>query len=205
MGFKIDMHNHSVYSGDSIAEPRELIERAIEIGLDGIAFTEHHSFSASETVEGLKEHYRGRILVFRGAEYSAAEGHLLLFGIKDDRFNDFGLFAPVSEIIRFVREEGGVVVVPHPFRSWLQLRADMKDYPGVSAIEAFNGHTSPEDNERALNAAGELGLPTTGGSDAHSREEVGSCFTEFFDPVSCDNFIGLLRAGNYRGCAKADR
>jgi len=54
-------------------------------------------------------------------------------------------------------------------------------------------------NVRAIEAAGALGLPFTGGSDAHLSEEVGSCYTEFDDVVTSDNFIELLRRGAYRG------
>lgn len=42
MGCHIDMHVHSRASGDSDADPEELILRAINIGLQGIVFTEHY-------------------------------------------------------------------------------------------------------------------------------------------------------------------
>ena len=44
-----------------------------------------------------------------------------------------------------------------------------------------------------------LHLPFTGGSDAHDPKEVGSCYTEFNDKVTSDNFIDLLKQGNYQG------
>ena len=47
-----------------------------------------------------------------------------------------------------------------------------------------------------------ISLPFTGGSDAHRPEEVGSCFTEFDDEVTYDNFIALLTGGRYRGVDK---
>ncbi|MBI5643572.1 MAG: PHP domain-containing protein [Deltaproteobacteria bacterium] len=199
MSFKIDLHNHSTYSEDSTSEALESIERAMEVGLDGIAFTEHHSYTASEPVEKLKEKYKDRILILRGAEYSAAEGHLLLFGIKEDIFNDFGLHAPVDEVIRIVGGRGGVVIAPHPFREWSILRADIFKLKGLSAIEAYNGHNNEDENAKALRAAEVLSLPTTGGSDSHSRDEVGCCFTEFFDHVTEENFLDRIKAGNYRG------
>ena len=55
MKYKIDLHVHSKNSGDNNADPEESIERAIEQGLDGIAFTEHYSFGsigAGGTFEG---------------------------------------------------------------------------------------------------------------------------------------------------------
>lgn len=47
--------------------------------------------------------------------------------------------------------------------------------------------------------ARELNLPFTGGSDAHAPEEVGLCYTMFSDRVSYDNFLDLLRKGEYHG------
>src|SRR5208283_3691088 len=84
MGHNIDIHVHSRNSGDSDADPEELILRAINNGLHGIAFTEHYSFEASEPVEILRERYEHEIMVFRGVEFSAAEGHCLVFGVNTD-------------------------------------------------------------------------------------------------------------------------
>ncbi len=54
-------------------------------------------------------------------------------------------------------------------------------------------------NVKAIETAKALQLPFTGGSDAHAPAEVGSCYTEFRDSVTYDNFVALLREGNYRG------
>jgi predicted metal-dependent phosphoesterase TrpH len=112
--FKIDLHVHSRNSGDNNADPEEIVSRAIELGLDGIAFTEHYSFEASEPVERLREKYRGAIMIFRGVEFSAAEGHCLVFGVDTDR-KDIR-FAPIRDVIRVVTMAGGVVIPTHPYR-----------------------------------------------------------------------------------------
>ncbi len=54
-------------------------------------------------------------------------------------------------------------------------------------------------NVKAINAAKELHLPYTGGSDAHEPREVGSCYTEFRRAVTYDNFIDALKAGKFQG------
>ena len=51
---KIDLHVHSANSGDNPTDPEEVIITAIERGLDGIAFTEHYFYGASEGVEILR-------------------------------------------------------------------------------------------------------------------------------------------------------
>jgi predicted metal-dependent phosphoesterase TrpH len=197
MNYRIDLHVHSQYSGDTDAEPEELIARAVSVGMHGIAFTEHYSFEASEPVEGLRGKYEDSILILRGVELSAAEGHCLVFGANTDRLSIS--HAPVDVIVRVVNEAGGVVIPSHPFRRGSGLGNAIFGMAGLCALEGCNGANLHAFNARAIETAKELNLPFTGGSDAHAPEEVGSCFTEFKDRVSPDNFIALLRKGNYRG------
>ncbi len=195
--FKIDLHVHSKFSGDSSAEPEDIIERAIELGLDGIAFTEHYSYEASEPVEGLKEKYYGHILIFRGVEFSTLEGHCLVFGVNTDRL---GLsLPPVSELIEIVNSKGGVVIPTHPFRGSNSLGDALLTTRGITAIEGYNGYNHHLFNQRAIEVANKLNLPYTGGSDAHDHNEVGQCYTEFFVPVTEDGLVETLKSGKYRG------
>jgi len=195
---KIDLHNHA-FTFESASEPEEVIESAIRAGLDGIAFTEHNSYSATAGADALKERYSGRIRIFRGAEYDAAEGHVLLFGLRDNSFLDLGMFAPLAQLISLITPKGAVAVIAHPFRGWAAFKADLSRVNGICALEAFNGHNSDEENEKAYKAAMSLGLPNTGGSDSHSSSDVGSCYTEFFDEVAEDGLVSALRSGRYRG------
>jgi predicted metal-dependent phosphoesterase TrpH len=197
MTYRVDLHVHSKYSGDTDSEPEEAVIHAIGLNLHGIAFTEHYSYEASEPVERLKEKYRDKIMIFRGVEFSTLEGHCLIFGVNTDNMSI--RYAPVVEIVRRVNEDGGIVIPSHPFRGGNSLGDAIRSVKGFRAIEGYNGYSHHSQNSKAVSVAGELALPYTGGSDAHEPREVGACFTEFFDAVSHDNFIDLLRAGNYRG------
>ncbi|MBE7414320.1 MAG: hypothetical protein HS130_03440 [Deltaproteobacteria bacterium] len=74
---------------------------------------------------------------------------------------------------------------------------------GITAIEAFNGHNNAVENEKAFRAARALGLPATGGSDSHGKEDVGRCYTEFLDMVAEEGLAPALKSGRYRGvCAR---
>jgi len=75
----------------------------------------------------------------------------------------------------------------------------VRNLSGLCAIEGFNGANLSAFNEKALETAEDLGIPYTGGSDAHQPREVGSCFTEFRERIDHNNFIALLKRGNYRG------
>ena len=197
MKFKIDLHVHTKYSGDNDSDPEESILRAIELGLHGIAFTEHYYYEASEPVEILKEKYKNSILIFRGVEFSTAEGHCLIFGVDTDTLSI--KYASVNEVMRVVHREGGVVIPSHPYRSVNSLGDLVRSVPGLCALEGYNGCNMHAFNVKAIEAAGVLKLPYTGGSDAHTPQEVGSCFTEFDDVVTAENLIEVLKAGKFRG------
>jgi predicted metal-dependent phosphoesterase TrpH len=197
MKFRVDLHVHSKYSGDTDSEPEETVIQAIRMNLQGIAFTEHYSYAASAYAEGLKEKYKDAILIFRGVEFSTAEGHCLIFGVDTDRLAL--KYAPIEEVVRVVTLHGGVVIPSHPYRRGNSLGDRIHDLNGISAVEGCNGCNLHAFNIKAIEAAGVLGLPFTGGSDAHAPREVGSCFTEFDGEVTSDNFIELLKQGNYQG------
>jgi predicted metal-dependent phosphoesterase TrpH len=69
----------------------------------------------------------------------------------------------------------------------------------ICALEGYNGCNMHPFNVKAIKAAEALNLPYTGGSDAHTSEDVGACYTEFDDVVTAENFIERLKAGKYRG------
>jgi predicted metal-dependent phosphoesterase TrpH len=197
MKYNVDIHVHSWSSGDSEADPEESVLQAIKIGLQGIAFTEHYSYEASEPVELLRERYKNEILVFRGVEFSASEGHCLIFGINTDKF--LSKYISITEILSVVNQCGGVVIPSHPYRGINSLGDTVKRINGLCAIEGHNGYNLHSLNMKAVEAATALHLPFTGGSDAHDSHGVGLCYTEFSDRMTQDNFIDLLKAGNYRG------
>ncbi len=197
MEFKIDLHVHSKYSGDTDSEPEETIIRAIESNLDGIAFTEHYSYEASEPVEKLREKYENKIMIFRGVEFSAAEGHCLVFGVNTDSLSIKN--ASVEDVILLVNEKGGAVIPSHPYRGGNSIGERIEHLEGLCAIEGHNGYSHYSQNVKAVRTAEELKMPYTGGSDAHVPKEVGACYTEFYNEVTYDNFIEQLKSGNYKG------
>ena len=151
MKFRIDLHVHSKYSGDTDSEPEEALIHAIDLGLQGIAFTEHYSYAASGHVEGLKEKYNDSILIIRGVEFSSEEGHCLIFGVDTD---SLALrYAPIEDIVRIVNLNGGVVIPSHPYRRGNSLGDRIYDLGGLTAVEGYNGNNMHAFNVRAIEAA----------------------------------------------------
>ncbi len=193
--FRIDLHVHSLLSGDNLADPEECIVRAIELGLQGLAFTEHYSYEASEPLEPLIERYREKVLILRAVEFSAAEGHCLVYGVNTDRLCP--QYIPAEELVQEVNRAGGVVIPAHPYRAGSGLGDLILTLPGIAAVEGHNGCNHHRFNQSAIQAAQRLRLPFTGGSDAHEPREVGSCYSVFPKRVTAENLVDLLKAGRF--------
>ncbi|GBE04048.1 histidinol-phosphatase [bacterium BMS3Abin09] len=197
MKFKIDLHIHTKHSGDNNSEPEDVVIHAIDANLNGIAFTEHYSYEASEYVDELRGKYGKDILIFRGVEFSAADGHCLVFGVDTDRAGIRG--ATMKEVVRVVNEKGGVVIPTHPFRGGYSIGERARELKGICAIEGYNGYSHYSQNKKAIEMAEEMGLQYTGGSDSHSAHEVGVCYTDFNTEVTYENLIEILKTGDYKG------
>jgi predicted metal-dependent phosphoesterase TrpH len=68
----------------------------------------------------------------------------------------------------------------------------------VDAIEVGNGKLSPDENEMARKVAEKLGLPGTGGSDAHRVDEIGKWVTVFEKEIQNEReLVQELHAGRF--------
>ena len=88
----------------------------------------------------------------------------------------------VAETVAAVREQGGLVGIPHPFdrfRNSMARVADLEALAGlVDWIEAYNARLiGGSGNERAAEFAVAHGLPGVAVSDAHSVLEVAVAYT----------------------------
>ncbi|MGI5838728.1 MAG: CehA/McbA family metallohydrolase [bacterium] len=197
----IDLHVHTIYSGDNDLDPRQLFSRARELGLDALCVTEHNSYEKSAPV--LEVAAEMNFPVFRGAEIATTLGHLLVYGVKDDGWivRKFWGRLPGEDVLRAVARAGGVVVAAHPCKAGYQFYGSrlIAAYPVIVGLEVCNGVCSKEDNRAAARLAAELGLPGTGGSDAHRFHEIGRCCTEIPGrPGDETELAAILRAGDFR-------
>ncbi|MFH1240715.1 MAG: PHP domain-containing protein, partial [Pseudomonadota bacterium] len=199
----VDLHCHSKFSHDNYLEPEALIREAIEAGLDGVCFTEHHSLLASLPVEKIE--VPDGFYVFRGLEISTNQGHILVYGLRDDSWNIWGRnnYLDCRRVMERVYSLGGICVAAHPYRPHDSLGEDLSLMNGLDAIETHNGLNSREENDRAMRAASLNGLPSVGGSDCHSERQVGAAYTIFKNPISTiEDLVTEVRSGNCRGMAR---
>lgn len=196
--FKIDLHIHSSLGGDSNIEPEDLVPRARAVGLDAVCVTEHHSHALSAPFDKISR--ESGFPIFRGMEYRAAEGHLLVFGVRAGR-GDLLSGLPMQDAIDWVHARGGVAVPAHPYQKDMvggMLGDLVLALQGLYALEVANASVSPADNRLALQAAAMLGLKGIGGSDAHGLLTVGRAYTCFPSPIRTDKeLVEALRHGTY--------
>jgi predicted metal-dependent phosphoesterase TrpH len=197
---RVDMHLHTMWSGDATTTPDELRVAVAAAGLDVVCITDH------STTNGAFELRDSGVLgcsVVVGQESRTWAGELIGLFLRS-RIEP-GL--KPWEFVAAVRAQGGLVYVPHPFDPMRHcLREDvlveLAAGGGVDAIEGLNAKTSLGSlNQRAVAFGAEHGLAVGAGSDAHVPEAVGAAYVEMpaFDVESASSFLEALRDGRLVG------
>ncbi len=215
----IDLHVHTTLgSTDSNLAPEALVREAARAGLEAVCVTEHSGVWSDAQLE---EAGNGSVKLFRGREIETEMGHVLAIGLTG--FPN-GMHR-IKQLASYCDETGAALIAAHPFRhhvnppagqSCLLTRSHnltsadpsrlVNELPNLSlfnAIEAYNGANTSADNDIAAHVAEILGTPTTGGSDAHSIEGLGSCATQIDgDPRSTHELVDAIRSGAMMGIAR---
>jgi hypothetical protein len=202
----LDMHVHTQVSLDATATVEEYCQALLHYRdiypVDGFVITEHRVIDHSIDYRKLGERYG--ILIFQGVEVDGDFGHILLYGVNDEclryidlanrRLND-------HEVIRIMRECGGIAVPAHPFRESLYGRAfeQKKEWvAGVEIIEELNGANTVEQNAKASAVVVRDGMHGIGGSDAHYVNWFLKCATQFECHLeSMAELVAELYAGRF--------
>jgi predicted metal-dependent phosphoesterase TrpH len=188
---RVDMHSHTMWSGDSTTTPDELAESVVRAGIDVLCVTDHNAIAGA--VE-LAQSGALPCRVIVGEELRTRAGEVI--GLFLTERVPFGL-SPV-EAARAIRDQGGVVYVPHPFdpmRHNLQPTAldELVAEGLVDAIEVFNAKTSLAHlNEQARRYADDHGLLRGAGSDAHVPEAIGAAYVDVPDFDGPADFLAAL-------------
>lgn len=178
---KYDLHIHTRYS-DGICTPEEVIIRAKEIGMAGIAITDH------DIVEGMdkskKIARKAGIELIPGLEITTPFGDILALNIEEVISGKAKNASDIIKIVDMIHEQGGIAVIAHPFAgfwnvSFAEIIKDIRKC--LDAVEVFNAMSANtfgiEVNVKAMELAKKAGLPGIAGSDAHTLDMVGSAFT----------------------------
>ena len=201
----IDLHVHTNrLSTDSSLAPETAIQQAKQRGLDGFCITEHDRMWPLEEIKRLREKWD--FLVLRGVELETVEGHMLVFGLCEDVEE----FLRASELRQRVDAVGGVMIAAHPFKGFrvfgisqlmltVEQAAKRPIFHLVDAIEVYSGKSTDNENNFAIQVSEKLSIGGTGGSDAHSPEEIGCCATFFENNIGNEaELVTELKAGRFK-------
>ena len=171
---KTDLHMHTYYSHDSGTSPEKMVARCQKVGLNCIAVTDHNTIDGALAVQRLAP-----FQVIIGEEVRSSQGEIT--GLFLSETVPRGLTA--VETARRIKEQGGLVSLPHPFdhfRSGVITREALVDVlPYTDIVEVFNArNTLDGDNRKAREYAEEHGLLFSGVSDGHSTMELGRTYVE---------------------------
>ena len=187
------IHVHTDYSFDSNVSLDTLARFLAEHDFGCVAVTDH------DTIEGgrrLRSLTGARVII--GEEVSTRDGHLI--GLFLSERVRAGMSA--EDTARAIRDQGGVVLLPHPFApaffgglgdaAWRI--ADL-----IDAVEANNAQSFRTGwDRRANDFADRLGLPKYAGSDSHIPSSIAPCYQLMPDFTGPDDFLEALAAAELK-------
>jgi predicted metal-dependent phosphoesterase TrpH len=141
----------------------------VEIGLDGIAITDHNSVKGCLKAKPLARELG--IELIPGYELKTKEGDILIFGTTEV----LKPLQPAEESVELARDLGAVLVAAHPFDPFRKGIGELINGLNLHGVEVANSHCV--NNRRAKYIAIRNGLAQVGGSDAHISREIGNAYT----------------------------
>jgi predicted metal-dependent phosphoesterase TrpH len=169
----IDLHLHTEWSHDCSIPTEDLLDHAEDIGLGGIAVTDHNVFGGALEAVELARHRD--LVVIPGEE------------IKTDHQGEvIGLFLEeeiprgmtFADTIAAIREQGALVYLPHPFDRMHAIPDPATLHRHLAEIDVFEVYNArllrDSFNDEALRFARKYRLLQGAGSDAHVLQGVGT-------------------------------
>jgi predicted metal-dependent phosphoesterase TrpH len=133
---KADLHIHTCYSVDCLTPLEKIVERCLERGINCVAVADHNTIAGALK---LREIAPFKVIVAEEVLTPVGEIMGLFLSEKITR----GL-SPHETISR-IRDQGGLVAIPHPFGRSMPWHANMlastEILSQVDIIEAFNSRT----------------------------------------------------------------
>jgi len=175
----LDLHIHTVFSGDSLITPSNAIKYAKIKGLDGFAITDHNTLKAYQVLK--KKNINDELIIIPGMEIETHIGEVIALFIDEEfKLENNNFFIVVEKI----KEHNGLVIIPHPFDFLRKSALNMSLLNNriidkyIDGIEILNSRIIFKKCIKKARKFNEIySLFETGGSDAHSKEEIGKGYT----------------------------
>lgn len=170
-----------------------LVQRAVEQDIACLAVTEHNNIEGALAVKKIAP-----FKVIVGEEIKTNRGEIIGLFLQEEVPRGLSPYETIDRI----RDQGGLVLVPHPFDRFRRNRLDADALRAIASeidiMEAFNSRTTLLRDSARAEAFGRIHGHAFGvGSDAHTPLEVGRAYLEMedFDLRSPLEFLEKLRSG----------
>jgi hypothetical protein len=172
---EVDLHMHTDHSGDCATPVEVLLQTARDRGLGAIAITDHNEVSGALEARRIAEGMMDDLKVIVAEEVKTAKQGEVIGLFLEEKIPK-GL--TMAETIAAIREQGGLVYVPHPFDRF----HSVPDYEHlldiveeVDILEVFNPRVAVTAfNEEAERFARKYRIVPGAGSDSHVAQGLGS-------------------------------
>ena len=192
---KADLHVHTEYSLDCGTPLGKIVGRCIEKGIGCVAISDHG------TAEGaLKLQKTAPITIIVAEEILTPHGEIMGLFLKETIPSGLS----VAETITRIKDQGGLVSIPHPFdifrQSALRNHIIEEIADQIDIIEVFNARSlPPQQTAKARTFASKHGIIQGAGSDAHTLREIGNAYIEMPEFKGKDDFLKALAKGKIYG------
>ena len=193
LGYLAEFHCHTRRSHDGFTSEEELLYACRTKGIGLLTITEHDRLPVID----VQRFATAGIYVIPGCEFTCARGSHII-GLFIGHPLDSG--RPAREIFAHIRAQGGLILIPHPFKEgsgFCALHDDYDSYlPQATLIELYNGgvHEPRMSLERVGELAARHGLKTVAASDAHKANQVGYYVTAYPELIDGDVRATLCRS-----------
>ncbi len=184
---KADTHLHTQYSGfsklgvmkfpESVLSPAMQVDKGRKNGMDVIAITDHDETAAAFIAQEYAKKFDD-IEVIVGEEVTTHDGEVIGLFLTERIPEDL----PIEETVDIIREQGGLVIAPHPFSYHVFGLKEQILTLDIDGFETINGgHPDKYSNKFAKMVMDRYPKrwAEISGSDAHSVYTSGYNWTEF--------------------------
>ncbi|MDP8904163.1 MAG: PHP domain-containing protein [Chloroflexota bacterium] len=179
----LDLHCHTGASFDSLSRPGAVVSAAAARGLTHLAITDHERIDGALAAQALAP---AGLTVIVGEEIRTRGGDMIGLYLREPI--PPGL--PAVDTARRIREQGGLVGLPHPFARFRFSGAsggagtDLDELLSlIDYVEVHNARAIGGGNARAAEMAAARRLAGVAVSDAHTVMEVGVAYTIIEPPI----------------------
>jgi hypothetical protein len=185
-----DLHIHTVYSSDSLVQPKSLVDMLVAHRFIKVAaVTDHDSVRGCRATLELAASYPD-ILIIPGVEISTSDGDILVLGTDELPPKPW---IPET-VVDYAKSINALTIVAHPFREYGM--GELARKYNVDAIEVLNGNSSTAANNEAKAFAKSMHLPGTAGSDAHQVSELFSVNAKIEANLNVESVLKAIKKGS---------